>query len=44
MRKDIYIHESDIKTGLANKIISKFATKIFQSFEKEKIYGNEIVT
>ena len=35
MRKKIYIHESDIKIWLANKIISKFATKIFTSFPKE---------
>jgi len=32
MRKKIYIHESDIQTGLANRIISKFATKVFHTF------------
>ncbi len=35
MRKKIYIHESDVKWGLANKIIARFATKIFTSFPKE---------
>jgi UDP-N-acetylglucosamine--N-acetylmuramyl-(pentapeptide) pyrophosphoryl-undecaprenol N-acetylglucosamine transferase len=32
MRKKIYIHESDIQTGLANKIIGKLATKVFYTF------------
>jgi len=36
MRKKIYIHESDIKIWLANKVISKFATKVFTSFPKEE--------
>ena len=44
MWKKIYIHESDIKTGLANKIISQFATKIFHSFPKEKYSKKEILT
>ena len=35
MWKKIYIHESDIKMGLANKVISKIATKVFSSFPKE---------
>ncbi len=30
----IYIHESDITPGLANKISQRFATKIFTSFEE----------
>ncbi len=32
MRKKIYIHESDTRTWLANKLISKFATKVFHTF------------
>ena len=35
MRKKIYIHESDIKMWLANKVVSKVATKVFSSFPKE---------
>ena len=37
LRKKIYIHESDTVSGLANKIISKFATKIFYTFPNELI-------
>jgi UDP-N-acetylglucosamine--N-acetylmuramyl-(pentapeptide) pyrophosphoryl-undecaprenol N-acetylglucosamine transferase len=37
LRKKIYIHESDTKVWIANKIISKIATKIFYSFENEKL-------
>jgi UDP-N-acetylglucosamine--N-acetylmuramyl-(pentapeptide) pyrophosphoryl-undecaprenol N-acetylglucosamine transferase len=44
MWKKIYIHESDVKTWIANKIISKFATKIFHSFQKEKYSKREILT
>lgn len=35
--KKIFIHESDTETGLANKIISKLANKIFYSFPNDKI-------
>ena len=35
--KKVYIHESDIKTWLANKIVSIFATKVFYTFDNEKI-------
>lgn len=34
----IFIHESDITPGLANKIAQRFATKIFTSFEEAKSY------
>ncbi len=44
MRKKIYIHESDIQTGLANRIISKFATKIFHTFPKESLSQKNITT
>jgi len=44
MWKKIYIHESDVKTGLANKLIAKFATKIFYSFPKENLKENEIIS
>ena len=36
LRKKIYIHESDAVMGLANKITSKFATKVFYTFPSEK--------
>ncbi len=36
LRKPIYIHESDAVWGVANKLISKIATKTFYSFENEK--------
>jgi len=41
LRKKIYIHESDAVMGLANKITSKFATKVFYSFPSEK-FGKHI--
>ncbi len=34
----VYIHESDITPGLANKIASKFATRIFVTFKKTLDY------
>jgi len=36
LRKKIYIHESDSVMWLANKITSKFATKVFYSFPTNK--------
>jgi len=36
LRKKIYVHESDSVMGLANKITSKLATKVFYSFPNEK--------
>jgi len=44
MRKKIYIHESDIQTGLANRLISKCATKVFHTFPKENLWKKDIVT
>jgi UDP-N-acetylglucosamine--N-acetylmuramyl-(pentapeptide) pyrophosphoryl-undecaprenol N-acetylglucosamine transferase len=43
LRKDIYIHESDSVMGLANKITSKLATKVFYSFKNEltQVEGNK---
>jgi UDP-N-acetylglucosamine--N-acetylmuramyl-(pentapeptide) pyrophosphoryl-undecaprenol N-acetylglucosamine transferase len=35
-RIHIFVHESDVTPGLANKIGSKFADKIFVSFEKSR--------
>jgi UDP-N-acetylglucosamine--N-acetylmuramyl-(pentapeptide) pyrophosphoryl-undecaprenol N-acetylglucosamine transferase len=43
----VYIHESDITPGLANKISSKFASKIFVTFDEAKKHfaaGQAIVT
>lgn len=37
MRKKIYIHESDTVAWISNKMIWKFATKIFYTFPNEKI-------
>ena len=37
----IFIHESDITPGLANKISQRFATKIFTSFEETKKFFPE---
>ncbi len=37
-RKKIYIHEQTSRVGLANKIASQFATKVFISFEESKAY------
>jgi UDP-N-acetylglucosamine--N-acetylmuramyl-(pentapeptide) pyrophosphoryl-undecaprenol N-acetylglucosamine transferase len=37
----VYIHESDITPGLANKIATKFADKVFVTFEEAKIYFPE---
>ncbi|SFA71475.1 MULTISPECIES: undecaprenyldiphospho-muramoylpentapeptide beta-N-acetylglucosaminyltransferase [unclassified Bacillus (in: firmicutes)] len=34
----IYIHESDMTPGLANKISQRFASKIFTSFEEAKLH------
>ncbi len=34
----IFIHESDMTPGLANKISTRFATKIFTSFDETKAY------
>lgn len=36
LRKDIYIHESDVIGWVANRLISKIATKVFYSFENKK--------
>ncbi|MCD5380669.1 UDP-N-acetylglucosamine--N-acetylmuramyl-(pentapeptide) pyrophosphoryl-undecaprenol N-acetylglucosamine transferase [Candidatus Gracilibacteria bacterium] len=44
MRKKIYVHESDIKTGLANKLVSKCATKVFHTFPKENLSSKNITT
>lgn len=35
--KKIFVHESDMSLGLANKIVSKFADKVFYSFDNENI-------
>jgi UDP-N-acetylglucosamine--N-acetylmuramyl-(pentapeptide) pyrophosphoryl-undecaprenol N-acetylglucosamine transferase len=37
LRKKVYIHESDIVTGLSNKLVSRFASKVFYTFSNEKI-------
>ena len=35
--KKVYIHESDVHNWLANKLIWRFANKIFYTFENDKI-------
>lgn len=41
LRKKIYIHESDTVWWLANKIISKVATKVFYTFPNETTLEDE---
>lgn len=41
--KKIYIHESDSVWWIANKIISKIATKVFYTFPNENISWNKFV-
>jgi len=41
LRKPVYIHESDCVWGVANKLISKIATKTFYSFENKKTQKDE---
>lgn len=38
LRVPIFLHESDIVPGLANRIVGKFAIEIFTSFEKTEIF------
>lgn len=40
MWKKVYIHESDMKIGLANKVISRIATKVFTSFPHKSENNN----
>jgi len=43
--KKIYIHESDQAMGLANKLISKFATKVFYTFPIDgEMKENEVIS
>lgn len=44
MWKKIYIHESDNSVGLANKVVSKIATKIFYTFPPKKLNYKHVVT
>jgi UDP-N-acetylglucosamine--N-acetylmuramyl-(pentapeptide) pyrophosphoryl-undecaprenol N-acetylglucosamine transferase len=44
LRIPIYIHESDLTPGLANKISQRFSTKIFTSFEETKKFFPEYKT
>ncbi|MBI4101471.1 MAG: UDP-N-acetylglucosamine--N-acetylmuramyl-(pentapeptide) pyrophosphoryl-undecaprenol N-acetylglucosamine transferase [Candidatus Nealsonbacteria bacterium] len=39
LRIPVLLHESDIAPGLANKILSKFSTKIFTSFPKTEYFS-----
>lgn len=41
MRKKVYIHESDTVSWLSNRIIERFATKVFYTFQNEKIDGKK---
>ena len=41
---DIYIHEQTSRVGLANKIASRFASKVFISFEESKKFFPESKT
>jgi UDP-N-acetylglucosamine--N-acetylmuramyl-(pentapeptide) pyrophosphoryl-undecaprenol N-acetylglucosamine transferase len=44
LRIPIFIHESDMTPGLANKISQRFATRIFTSFEETKAFFPEHIT
>jgi len=37
LRKKIYIHESDMKSGIANQLIGLIATKKFYTFTNKNI-------
>jgi len=37
MWKKLYVHESDTVSGISNKIVSKLASKVFYSFDNNKI-------
>ena len=41
LRKEVYIHESDVVGWVANRLISKIATKVFYSFENKKSLKHE---
>ena len=41
LKKDIYIHESDTVSWVANRVISKLATKIFYTFPNEETEDSE---
>jgi len=43
MRKKVYIHESDIITGLSNKLVSRFASKTFYTFLNDTIDGKNFI-
>ncbi len=38
LRVPVYVHESDLSMGLANKIAYKFATTMFTTFEQSKLW------
>ncbi len=38
LRKKVYIHEQTIRPGISNKIIAKYAKKIFISFPESEVY------
>ncbi len=44
LRKKIYIHESDTSIGLANRLISKLATKVFYTFPNDNIDNKKHIT
>ena len=44
MRVPIFLHESDVSPGLANKIVGKFATHIFTSFKNTEIFPKKKMT
>lgn len=41
LRKPVFIHESDVVTGVSNKYLAKFASKVFYSFPNPKIDGKK---
>lgn len=43
LRKDIYLHEQNLKMGLANRIFRHFARKVFLSFPFHKMEKNYLL-
>lgn len=43
LRKKVYIHESDMVWGIANKIIWLIATKVFYTFENNKTWSGKYI-
>jgi len=43
MWKKLFVHESDTVSGISNRLVSKLATKVFYSFDNEKIDNKKYI-